>query len=402
MKYTFRKIKGGINSVNNCSALGVSAGIKKSGKKDLALILFDEGVLAEGVFTKNEISAAPVKVAGKKTAQGIKKAIIINSGNANACTGKEGMIAVKKIESYASEKLSVPESSVLSSSTGIIGVQMPVQKMKKGIDKLLAKAKEKNFTGAAEAIMTTDTFPKEYCIEVVSGGERLFRVAGMAKGAGMISPDMATMLAFFVTDIPLERAYLKKVLKECAGETFNCISVDGDMSTNDSVFCFAPSLKKKNSQEKHLKEAFREALMLCMDALARMIVTDGEGATKFVEIKIRGAKSKRDALRAASKIANSMLFKCALFGRDPNWGRIVAAAGASGARIKEEKVDITFGKLKAVKGGKLLSGAERKLKEYFKRKNMEITVDFNLGKESAKIYTCDLSIDYVKINAEYN
>lgn len=402
MKIKYKKIYAGINSVNGFSALGVSSGLKSEKKRDLALIICDEPCIAEAVFTKNKITAAPVKVAKKKMSGGLKKLILINSGNANACTGDEGIRAVKEIEKYLAGKYSIPESSVLSSSTGIIGVKLPVEKIRKGIDKLFLETNLKNFSGASEAIMTTDTFPKEYCVEAVCNGKKLFGIAGMAKGAGMISPDMATMLAFFVTDLSLDRASLKKAVQESANETFNCISVDGDMSTNDSVFCFAPPLRGKEKQEKYVVDAFREALLLCMDEIARMIVKDGEGATKFVEIKILGAKNKNDASLAASKIANSTLFKCALYGEDPNWGRIVAAAGASGASISEEKIDITFGGLKAVRNGRLAEGMEKKLAGYFKRKTMEIVVNLNIGSSSAKIYTCDLSLDYVKINAEYS
>ncbi|RMF93008.1 MAG: bifunctional glutamate N-acetyltransferase/amino-acid acetyltransferase ArgJ [Candidatus Schekmanbacteria bacterium] len=402
MKIKYRKIKKGLNSISGVKALGVSSGIKGNNRLDLAMIFFDEPFMAEAVFTKNKIKAAPVKVAKAKVSKGLKKIILINSGNANACTGEEGIKRVNEIEKYAAEKFGVSQSAVISSSTGIIGVQIPIDKIRKGIDSLFQRAAKKEFFGAAEAIMTTDTFPKEFGVEVFINGKKKFSIAGMAKGAGMIAPDMATMLSFIATDLPLERQFLKRTLRDTVDKTFNCITIDGDMSTNDSVFCFAPPLERGKKPQKYILDAFKRSLSICMDELAKKIVEDGEGSTKFVEIKIEGAKSTKDAKTVASKIANSLLFKCALFGKDPNWGRIAASAGASGAEIYEEKIDIYFGKMKAVSSGKFKEEYRKKLIDYFKRKNMEITVDLNIGNGSAKVYTCDLSFDYVKINSEYN
>ncbi|MBI5376767.1 MAG: bifunctional glutamate N-acetyltransferase/amino-acid acetyltransferase ArgJ [Candidatus Schekmanbacteria bacterium] len=403
MKIKIKDISGGINSVPGYKALGVRAGLKKANKPDLAMIICEKPVVTAGIFTRNRVCAAPVKVAKTKINRGFKRLVLINSGNANACTGDNGIIAVKRIEKYTSKKFNIKEGEIISCSTGIIGQQLPVEKIFAGVDKLAEKLAKGDYSDAAKAIMTTDTFEKEVALEVRVGSLTSFRVAGFAKGAGMIAPNMATMLAFIVTDCSLKRATLRNIMRECAERTFNRITVDGDMSTNDTVLCLASTTDKESiGNENKIIFAFKSAISVCMERLARMIVADGEGATKLIEVEVVNAKTENDAKKIASKIANSNLFKTAVYGESPNWGRIIAAAGAAGVKIDDDKIDIAFGNIKTVRKGIAVQGTTQKLRSYLKEKIIKITVNINKGSYSCKFLTCDMTPEYVKINAEYS
>jgi glutamate N-acetyltransferase/amino-acid N-acetyltransferase len=356
---------------------------KKSGKLDLALIYSVLPAKSAGLFTTNKIPAAPVILCRKFLAKkGLFRAIIINSGNANCFTGKKGLEDSLSTASILAKALGVKKESVLVSSTGIIGRRLPVTKIKSGIPALIKKLSGKGIKKAALAIMTTDTFPKGVTARLNIGG-RVVTVCGIAKGAGMISPDMATLLVFILTDINLPQGLLRVALKSAVAGSFNCITIDGCMSTNDSAILLA------NGASKNIKGAnakdfglFSKALnRVCLE-LARMSVRDAEGASKFIEIKVSGAKDFNQAKKAALSIANSNLFKTAVYGEDPNFGRIIAAVGASGIDVAENNLKVKVSPLK--------------------KKDILVNVSLGIGKANAVVYTSDLTPEYIKINAEYN
>ncbi len=376
---------------------GIRCGIKKEGL-DLGLLCSDEPCRVAAVFTTNRVKAAPVIVSQRKLKEkDLFRGVVVNSGNANCCTGMKGIEDAKEMAKLAARHLGIPEDEILVCSTGVIGEPLPMDKIREGIP-LAVQALSEEDGDFSRSILTTDTHPKTLAVEVEERDFR-FRIGGCAKGAGMIYPNMATMLAFITTDVELPADVLQKALKEAVNASFNRISVDGDQSTNDTVMLFSKTGRPLPSE---LYSRFKDALTRLCESLALMIVSDGEGATKVVKVVVEGAPSEEDAEKAARKIANSLLFKTALFGEDPNWGRIMGALGASGAEINPEIVDIYYDNIKLVSGGMLSSKkAEEEAKKIMKRDRIEIKVDLKLGKGRYHVWTCDLSYDYVRINAEY-
>lgn len=379
----------------------VEAAIKKPGRKDLALIVSQREASIAGIFTTNTIKAAPVKLDMKKIRSGRAQAIIVNSGNANACTGRKGIQDAVEIMRLVASGLMIKPSLVYNCSTGIIGAPLPMSRIRPKISELIHNLGKSTVEEVAKAIMTTDTFPK-IVTRKVRIGKRIGTVTGICKGAGMIYPDMATMLCFIMTDFAIKQKTLDRILHEAVNNSFNKITVDGDRSTNDTVFIMAngmlgnPQINEKSASY----NVFKKAIYYITYELSRMIVKDGEGATKLIEIEVRGGRNESDAHKAAFALANSSLVKAALYGNDANWGRIMAALGYSGIALKEEKIDIYFGKIAIVKKG-IGTGREREAREVIKRKEFVIVVDLNLGQASAKVLTCDLTEDYVRVNASY-
>lgn len=379
----------------------VEAAIKKPGRRDMALIVSQQEASIAGTFTTNKVKAAPVKLDMKKIRLGRAKAIIVNSGNANACTGRKGRQDAVEIIRLVASGLMVKPSLVYNCSTGIIGEPLPMSRIRPKISELIHNLGKSTVEDVAEAIMTTDTFPK-IVTRKIRIGRKTGTVTGICKGAGMISPYMATMLCFIMTDIAIKQRTLDRILRDAVNNSFNKITVDGDRSTNDTVFIMAngmlanPQVNDKSASY----EVFKKAIYYITYELSRMIIKDGEGATKLIEIKVRGGRNESDANKAAFAIANSSLVKAALYGNDANWGRIMAALGYSGIMLKEEKIDIYFGKIAIVKKG-IGTGRVREARKVIKRKEFSIVVDLNLGQASAKVLTCDLTEDYVRVNASY-
>jgi glutamate N-acetyltransferase/amino-acid N-acetyltransferase len=383
------------------SFAGISAGIKKSGAGDLALVFSENVAVTAGVFTTNKIKAAPVKIAIKRIASQKGQAIIINSGNANACTGARGDRDAEEMTRKTAKALGISSELVYASSTGVIGRPLPIEKIRKALPELVEKLSPSALEQVASAIMTTDTFVKISSKKINIQG-KTGTIAGIAKGAGMICPNMATMLCFVFTDIAVKPRALDSALREAVKNSFNRIAVDNDMSTNDMALIMSNGSLKNTSITKKspLYRNFTSALIDVTYDLARMIVEDGEGATKLIEIIVKGARTEADAVKVAASVANSMLVKTAIYGRDPNWGRIIAAAGYSGVDINEKKIDIYLNKVKLVtKGiGTKKEDAARKLLE---NKNITVTIDLGAGNKSAKVLTCDLTERYIEINAHY-
>jgi glutamate N-acetyltransferase/amino-acid N-acetyltransferase len=377
-------------------------GVKKNSAPDLAMIFSDRPAAAAGVFTRNLVKAAPVLYSQKIIRKRILRAVVVNSGNANAVTGERGYRDAEAMARAAGEGLAVPAEQVAVASTGVIGMFLPIDRIQEGIRRLTGSLSSTGGDEAAQAIMTTDTFPKTVTVKAsLSSGEIV--IGGMAKGAGMICPDMATLLAFVTTDAAVEAPVLSRMLKRAANNTFNSITVDGDSSTNDTLLVMAngasgiPAITEGTNDY----NIFYSALEHVCAELARMIARDGEGATKLVEIRVVDAKRKADAEKIAKTIANSLLVKTALFGNDPNWGRIMAAAGRAGVAIKPERMGIRLGNLILLKDGSPLNFDEQRAKRLLSEKEIIITVSLGAGGESAAVLTCDLSYDYVKINASY-
>ncbi len=377
---------------------GAACGIKKEGEKDIALVLSEDDVCsAAAVFTTNRIIAHPVKVSKERIKDGYARAIFINSGNANCCTGEEGLKATKQISSKLAKLVFDDEENILLASTGVIGVHFPVTKVLNGLGELVENADTVGHTSAAMAIMTTDTFSKEAAV-VVSTKKGKITIGAMAKGAGMIHPDMATMLCVITTDADISPQLLKGALKESVAKTFNRISVDGDMSTNDSVFILAnrrgvPIRSKTSAEYKH----FISALDAVSMRLAEMIVRDGEGASRFIKVVVKGAYSQDEAVKVAEKVATSNLFKCSVFGGRLNWGRVAAAVGAASKKVEEKTLEIIAnGRVVFRRMKPLVSQAKPMLLD----KDLEIVIDLHKGKYSYYMFTCDLSPDYVLINKE--
>ncbi len=389
MKFRITPVNGGVCVVDGIFASGVKAGFKKD-DFDVGFIRSEKEMDIVYLFTTNRFQAAPIKYVKRKN---IKKTnfILANSKNANALTGEEGIKDIEELMEYLKEKVEV--KNPLMSSTGVIGVRLDKEKIKKAIDKF--NFSEKNSYAFSRAIMTTDSFPKEVAFEV-EGEFGKFKIGGVAKGAGMINPAMATMLCFITTDADIKDD-MREILKEINEITFNAISVDGDTSTNDSVFLMT------TREGDYDKEAFREALYQVMLKLALDIVRDGEGATKSVAFVVSGAKNKEEAKKAAKALTNSLLVKTALFGEDPNWGRFASTVGASGVECYEDKLKIAIENVVLYDRGKILmtKEVEKKAHEIMKRDSFKIYIDLGIGEGSFTAYGCDLSYEYVKINAEY-
>lgn len=377
------------------------AAIKKPGRKDFALIFSEVESSIAGTFTTNMVKAAPVQLCMRKIASGRGQAIIVNSGNANACTGKQGMKDSSDMVALASKQLGIGIGLTYICSTGVIGTPMPMQRILPAIGPLTGGLGNASFDDIARAIMTTDTFPKITSQQIKIQG-KLGTIAGICKGAGMIAPNMATMLCFILTDIAVEKKALQAALKSAVKKSFNRITIDGDMSTNDTALIMANGVLGNKPVTGNSLEfpAFQKALDELTYELSRLIVKDGEGATKLVEVVVKNAKTEKDAERAALAIANSSLVKTAIYGNDANWGRIMAAVGYSGTSFNPEKTDVFFNKVRVVKNG-IMNNKDKEATEEMKKKELKIIVDLHAGKTSVKVLTCDLTEDYIKINAEY-
>jgi glutamate N-acetyltransferase/amino-acid N-acetyltransferase len=390
---------GGVTSAAGFRASGVACGIKPRDEKDVALILSDAPAEAAATFTTNLVKAAPVKVSMKNMRSGRLRGVIINSGCANACTGVGGIADAKAmVELIAKETHSKPREWLVC-STGRIGNRLPMPKIRKGIEKAVAKLGPQNGVEAAKAIMTTDTRRKEYAMRFKVDGRKV-TIGGMAKGAGMIHPNMATMLAFVTTDASIDRATLKACVDDAVEHSFNRISVDGDTSTNDTVIVLANGMSGTNPIKSYHPQfgLFKKTLTHVMRKLARMIVEDGEGITRVVDVVVKGAASQQDAKLAALAIAKSELIKTSWTGGDPNWGRIMAALGYSGARVREEMVEIFYDGFLAVAGGQPSKTPLVKLRKVVRQAKFTITIQLHSGMGEYSILTTDLTEEYVRIN----
>ncbi len=394
--------QGGVTAPQGFTAAGMYCGIRKA-KKDIAMIVSEVPATIAGVFTLNKTQAAPVLVDKIQLSRSpLCSAIIVNSGNANACTGERGLNDTWQMVKETAKVLNVPESQVMVSSTGVIGQYMPMEKVIPAINELASKLQKDGNKDAAEAIMTTDTFAKEVAVSFTLGST-VVTIGGVAKGSGMIAPNMATMLAFVTTDVVISQDLLSKALKVANNRSFNRITVDGDMSTNDMVLVMANGLAKNKpfSEKSEEYQLFTAALEYVLIKLAKMIAKDGEGATKLVEIMVKGARSEEEAAQAAGAVANSNLVKTAIHGADANWGRILAAVGYSGIDFNPDEVEISFGDLPILRKNYEIVLDEEKARELLLRDTVIVVVNLNQGDQFARFWTCDLTKEYVHINASY-
>jgi glutamate N-acetyltransferase/amino-acid N-acetyltransferase len=403
-KEYFQVVKGGITYPQGIKAAGVKCEIRFN-KKDLTLIYSEKVADAWGTFTTNKFKAAPLIVTEKNLSlsKGKLQAILINSGIANACTGKKGLKDAWETVNYVSEGLKIDKEYVAVTSTGKIGEFLPLKKIKTGLKEAISKLSISGGTKAAEAILTTDTKKKEIAINFKLG-EQEVKIGGMAKGSGMIHPNMATMLGFITSDISIKGELLQKTLQQVVEKSFNMISVDGDMSTNDMVLLMANGLAGNRLIDKKDEDYYKfyQALHYVTEYLAKCIVKDGEGATKMIEVEVKNALSFAEAKNVAKAVINSPLVKTAIFGEDPNWGRILAAVGYSGVEVIPDKVDLYL-KEKIVENGQPLNFSRQKVYEYLESSDeVKIIIDLKMGEESATAWGCDLTYDYVKINTKYN
>jgi len=398
-----KTIAGGVTAPLGFLAQGVMAEIKKKDKKDVAVVYSECPARAAGVFTTNLVQAACVKYTKKAIADGKAQAIVANSGNANACTGPQGEKDARLMAETAAGMLKIEAEDVLVASTGVIGVPLPMERVIAGIMEACRGLSPHGGYSAAEAIMTTDTTAKEIAVELEIEGKPV-RIGGMAKGSGMIHPNMATMLAFITTDAAISVECLRTALKDSVDISYNMISVDGDTSTNDMVIVMANGLAGNREITDETGDAYRvfkEALDYVNVELAKMIARDGEGATRLIEVQVERASSREDARRVARAITASNLIKAAVFGEDANWGRIICAAGYSGAVFDPDKVDIYLGEVQVARDGMGLPFDEDKARDELRRETVIIKVDLKQGQWSAKAWGCDLTHEYVDINASY-
>lgn len=404
-----KQISGGVTAAKGFLAASAAAGIKYKDRQDMALIYSQAPCKAAGTFTTNLVKAAPVKWDQKIVEQSpFAQAIVVNAGIANACTGAEGFSYCSQTAKAAADCLRIPEDSVLVASTGVIGMQLPMDRIKKGIETMtpLLSESQEGGTKAAQAIMTTDTVKKEVAVEFEAGGKTV-TIGGMCKGSGMIHPNMCTMLSFVTTDLSISKELLTEALKEDVKDTYNMISVDGDTSTNDTVLLLAngmagnPEITEKNQDYYE----FCRALNVINETLAKKIAGDGEGCTALFEVKIVGAQTKEQAVTLAKSVITSNLTKAAIFGHDANWGRILCAMGYSGAQFDPEQVDLYFeskaGRLQIIENGVALPYSEEKATEILSQPEVTAIADIKMGDASAAAWGCDLTFDYVKINADY-
>jgi glutamate N-acetyltransferase/amino-acid N-acetyltransferase len=385
-------------------AAGISAGIKKSHKLDLSLIYSEVPAIAAGVFTRNQVKAAPLLLTKKHLKSGYLQAIITNSGNANACTGKLGTQHAKQTAVTLAKELNIDSSLIGVASTGVIGVTLPIEKILTSIPKLSAKLDSVQDQEAAKAIMTTDTFAKQAALSVKLSDSSIIKIGGMAKGSGMIHSNMATMLGFITTDADISAEALQIALTKAVNNSFNMISVDGDSSTNDMVLVMA----NKCAANKPIEDInhpdwqlFYEGLLCLCISLSKQIATDGEGATTLIAVNVCGAKSDKQAKLVAKSVVSSSLVKAAVFGNDANWGRIACAAGYANAAINPNKLNISLEKLMLFKHGVPLEFSEEEALKLLQNKEVNINLDLGLGEHSSTAWGCDLTYDYVKINAAY-
>ncbi len=399
---------GGVATAKEFFASGVHAGVKsaKIDKKDIALIYTPLQAFAAGVFTQNLYAAAPVCYDRKIVASGLAKAIVTNSGNANAGTGAQGLDNAQKMAGITAQLLQIKPEEVLVCSTGVIGVQLPMDVVDKGIRDAASRISAGGGHDAALAIMTTDTFAKEVAVVIELNGKKV-TVGGMAKGSGMIHPNMATLLGYLTTDAAIGPQALQKVLKSAADQSFNMVSVDGDTSTNDTLLILANGAAENKTIEEGTAEykIFAEAVNYVCLKLAKMIAADGEGATHLIEVQVKNACSQEDAVKAAKAVVSSSLVKAAFFGQDANWGRIICAVGYSGAKLDVNKVDITLqsasGSEPVMRSGVGLQFDEENAAGVLRAKEIQVLIDLHDGEFSATAWGCDLTYDYVKINGDY-
>jgi glutamate N-acetyltransferase/amino-acid N-acetyltransferase len=398
---------GGVATAKGFRAAGVSAGIKATKKLDLALVVSDAPATAAAMFTQNLVQAAPVLVCKEhlQKSGGLVRAIVVNSGCANACTGDLGMADARAMAEETGKLVGCPVEQVLVASTGVIGVNLPMDRLRSGIPQAFGALSAAQGPQAAQAIMTTDPFPKESCTTIMIGGKTV-TIGGMAKGSGMIGPDMspaaphATMLAFVTTDAAVPQPLLSRALAEVVDETFNAITVDGDTSTNDAVILLANGAGGATIGDAEYASFAKALRAVCLE-LALGIVRGGEGATKLVTVNVTGAESREDARRTAKAIANSLLVKTALHGGDPNWGRLIAVAGRAGVAFNPSRAKVTIGPVVLFEQGRPYDERASDAAEYLTRKEVAVSVDLGAGSAASTVYTCDLSAEYVRINAEY-
>lgn len=400
---------GGVTAAAGFEAAGVEAGIKYKNRKDMAAIYSRKPCVLAGTFTSNVVKAAPVLWDKKVVEESpFGQAVIINAGIANACTGEEGYSYCDKTAKAAARALDVPEDAVLVASTGVIGMQLPIDRIEAGIEKL-AKAKAKTMeagTQAAEAIMTTDTKSKQVAVEIEIGGKKV-TLGGMSKGSGMIHPNMCTMLAFVTTDAVISKELLQKTVKEDVIDTFNMISVDGDTSTNDTLLVMANGMAENPEIQDATPEyeEFKAALHYINESLAKMMAGDGEGATALLEVRVMGADTKENARTLSKSVVCSSLVKAMIYGHDANAGRILCALGYSGVQFDPEKIDLYFesktGGILVYKDGVAVDFSEEEASKILADPEVTVLVDMKMGEESAAAWGCDLTYDYVKINADY-
>jgi len=398
---SFTEIPGGVTAPQSFTAGSVFAGIKPANpsKPDMAFIYSTVPAVAGGTFTTNKVKAAPVRVSQANIRSAETRVIVANSGNANACTGVVGIDDAKRMTKATAKALGIKERQVLVCSTGRIGVPLPIEAMETAIAQCPRVLAPEGSLRAAEAIMTSDTHPKEIAVELEIHGKKV-RIGGIAKGAGMIDPNMATMLCFITTDAAICKKLLQQAISDAVEQSFNRITIDGDMSTNDTVLVLANGAAGNAPLHDGETEfdRFQNALNHVCCALARMIVEDGEGVSKFVTVQVRGAKSRQDARKAAEAVANSTLTKCCWYGGDPNWGRVMDAIGYSTARVREETVDIFYDGLIAVQNGTAAATPFSKLKEVVANQRFTITVDLHMGEAEYTVFTTDLTTAYVEFN----
>lgn len=397
------KLKGGVTAPAGFLAAGIHAGIKPEPLPDLALLASTHPGIMAGVLTQNRIVAAPVILCQRQLKKHTGQAIIVNSGNANSFTGSQGMSDALEMRKLASTALRLPVSSVFVGSTGVIGRPLPMPAIREAVPPLARLLSRAGHKRAAQAIMTTDTKCKEVAVQTKIG-RRILTIGGMAKGSGMIHPDMATMLAYLTTDAAIAPRALQAALTRAVNDTFNCISVDGDSSTNDTVLCLAngqagnPTIQTGTPQWETFYGLLYEACL----SLSLQICRDGEGCTKIVEVIVRGTKTNRDAKKIAQTIATSLLVKTAVFGEDPNWGRIVAAAGRAGVIFNPAKIGLAFNKIRVVENGQAVGGqADDRAQRIMRKKQYVMTLSLGNKPGCARLWTTDLSYEYVKINASY-
>jgi glutamate N-acetyltransferase/amino-acid N-acetyltransferase len=379
-------------------------GVKPDGGLDLGLIVADEPVSVAAMFTKNRVRAAPVELSMQRVERGRAQAIVVNSGNANACTGKKGMEDTKVITSIVADELGVADDMVLMASTGVIGQPLPSERIEQALPDLLKSATPDQIDAFSRAIMTTDRWPKVSSIKFPIGADQEVTVLGIAKGAGMIHPDMATTLAFVLTDAPMHSSFLERALHTAVERTFNLMTVDGCTSTNDSIFAMSSSTVEAEPLRGSDRDArrFIDALVDVLGELGKRIVQDGEGARHVVRLEVQGAPSEEAAKKVAEQIARSLLVKAAIYGRDPNWGRIMAAAGMAGVAFDPNKVEIKFGKVAVVKKGLGVGReAEEEARRVMSEPSYTIRVKLGPGKAKATYLFCDIGEDYLHLNAAY-
>jgi glutamate N-acetyltransferase / amino-acid N-acetyltransferase len=396
-------LDGGITAVPGFLAGGVVAGIKPSGKKDLALIHSPTPARSAAVFTSNQVKGAPVLVSMEHARSGAAQAIVASSGCANVCTGERGLKDAREMTRTVADLLRIPTNHVLIAATGVIGVPLPMDRIRAALPKLAKALSPQGGRAAAEAIMTTDTRPKEAALRVEVNGKSV-TLGGIAKGVAMLEPHLATMFCFVATDAAVARGALTGILRRGVDRSFNRVTVDSDTSTSDTVAILANGLAENRPIEvggRGLRQ-FAAGVEALMTRLAKMLVADGEGATKLVAVSVRGAASRRDALVAARSVANSPLVKTAINGADPNWGRIMMALGKSAARIDQDKVSIAFGDEGLVERGVIREGVRvERIREIMGGQEYEITIDLGLGRGEDRMWTSDLSEEYVRLNGKY-